>query len=84
MPDKWTTVAVVSDTLSAQAVYERLITEGVAARVQSDTALLGSARSCRIQVPAEAEHRAKRVLADAQFTDAELDRLATGEVGDDP
>jgi hypothetical protein len=82
MSDKWATIAVVSDTLSAQAIYERLVTEGVEARVRSDTALLGTARQCRIQVPAEAEHRAKRVLADAQFTDEELDRLATGESDD--
>ena len=84
MHGKWTTVAVVSDTLSAQAVCERLMTDGVEARVQSDTALLGTARSCRIQVPAEAERKAKRVLAEAQFTDAELEKLATGEYFDGP
>jgi hypothetical protein len=78
MPGKWITVAVVSDTLSAQAIYERLTTDGVSARVLSDTALLGTARQCRVQVPAEVEHRAKRVLADAQFSDAELEELATG------
>jgi hypothetical protein len=83
MPDKWITVAVVSDTLSAQAIHERLVTEGVEARVRSDTALLGIARQCRIQVPARAEHRAKRVLTEAQFTDAELERLATGDPDDD-
>lgn len=78
MSGKWITVAVVSDTLSAQAIYERLTTDGVTARVLSDTALLGTARQCRVQVPAEAEHRAKRVLAEAQFSDAELEELATG------
>jgi hypothetical protein len=82
MSGKWTTVAVVSDTLSAQAIHERLVTEGVEARVRSDTELLGMARQCRIQVPAEAERRAKRVLAEARFTDAELERLATGEPDD--
>lgn len=84
MPGKWATVAVVSDTFSAQAIFERLTGEGVEARVQSDTALLGSARQCRVQVPQEAEHRAKRVLADARFTDEELEKLATGKTGDDP
>ncbi len=69
---------MVSDTLSAQAICERLLSEGVTARIQSDTALLGTARQCRVQVPAEVEHRAKRVLADAQFSDAELEELATG------
>jgi hypothetical protein len=78
MPGKWITVAVVSDTLSAQAIYDRLTTDGVTARVLSDTELLGTARPCRVQVPEEVEHRARRVLADAQFTDAELDELATG------
>jgi hypothetical protein len=82
MPAKWKTVAAVLDTLSAQALYERLVTEGVEARIRSDTALLGSARQCRIQVPEEAERRAKRVLADAQFTDDELDALARGESDD--
>jgi hypothetical protein len=82
MPAKWKTVAAVSDTLSAQALYERLVTEGVEARIRSDTALLGSARQCRIQVPEEAERRAQRVLADAQFTDDELDALARGESDD--
>jgi hypothetical protein len=78
MSGKWITVAVVSDTLSAQAIYERLTTDGVTARVVSETELLGTARLCRVQVPQESEHRAKRVLADAPFTDAELDELATG------
>jgi hypothetical protein len=78
MPGKWTTVAVVQDTLSAQAIHERLTTDGVTARVLSDTELLGTARPCRVQVPEEMEHRAKRVLAEAQFTDAELEELATG------
>jgi hypothetical protein len=79
MPGKWITVAVVSDTLSAQAICERLTTDGVTARVLSDTELLGTARLCRVQVPQESELRAKRVLADAQFSDAELDELATGK-----
>jgi hypothetical protein len=78
MSGKWITVAVVSDTLSAQAIYERLTTDGVTARVLSDTELLGTARPCRVQVPEGAEHRARRVLADAQFSDAELEELATG------
>jgi len=82
MSGNWVSAAVVSDTLSAQALCERLVAEGVTARVQSDTSLLGAARLCRILVPQEALHRAKWVLSNSQFTDAELEWLATGELGD--
>jgi hypothetical protein len=81
MSGKWVTAAAVSDTLSAQALCERLHAEGVSARVQSDSELLGAARQCRILVPQEALHRAKRILSEAPFTDAELAWLATGELG---
>jgi hypothetical protein len=81
----WETAAVVSDTLSAQALIGRLASEGVPARLQSDTALLGAARQCRILVPAGLLHRAKYVLWETQFTEEELAFLATGELsGESP
>jgi hypothetical protein len=82
----WSTVSVVSDILSAQAICELLVSESVPARIASDTELLGAARQCRIQVPEELLSRAKWVLSDAHFTDAELEFLATGKIdrgGDD-
>jgi hypothetical protein len=74
----WETAAVVADTLSAQALLGRLASEGVPARLQSDTALLGAARHCRIQVPGEFIHRARYVLWQTQFSDEELASLAVG------
>jgi len=54
--------------------------EGVPAEVVSDTSLLGEARHCKIRVPPELSHRARWLMSQAQFTDAELTFLATGEL----
>jgi hypothetical protein len=78
----WDTAVIVSDTISAHAVLGRLSSEGVAARVQCDTALLGAARQCRILVPAALLRRAKYILWQSSFTDEELAHLATA--GDAP
>jgi hypothetical protein len=75
----WDTAAVVSDTLSAQALIGRLHSEGVPARLEADTALLGAVRQCRILVPARMLHRAKYVLWQSSFTEEELASLAIGE-----
>lgn len=75
----WKPVLTVHDSLSAQALAERLSSEGVPVRVQADTALLGAARRCRILVPARLMHRARMVLEQERFTDEELTFLATGE-----
>jgi len=74
---EWDTAAVVSDTLSAQALAGRLQTEGLPARVQADTVLLGAACRCCIQVPARLVGRAKWVLWQTRFTEEELASLAT-------
>ncbi|HTT03517.1 MAG TPA: hypothetical protein VMG11_15665 [Steroidobacteraceae bacterium] len=80
----WETAAVVADTLSAQALLGRLASEGITARLQTDTALLGAVRQCAIQVPRELIQRARYVLWGTQFSDEELAALATGEGGEDP
>jgi hypothetical protein len=77
--DKWETAVVVADALSAQVLLGRLLSEGVPARVQSDTALLGVVRQCRIQVPPDMMHRARWVLWQTRFSEDELASLATGE-----
>lgn len=56
--------------------------EGVPAAVISDTSLLGEARRCEIRVPPELAHRARWLMTQAQFTEAELTFLATGELND--
>lgn len=80
---KWQAVASLSDVPSAQVLAQRLIFEGVPARVMSDPQLLGEGRGCEVQVPSVLAHRARWVMSQAQFTDAELTFLATGKLGGD-
>jgi hypothetical protein len=80
---EWQTVASLSDAPSAQILAQRLIFEGVPARVMSDPQLLGEGRNCEVQVPSALAHRARWVLAESQFTDEELNYFATGELGTD-
>ena len=76
---RWEVVAVVTDMVSAQVLRGRLEAEGVATRLEADTALLGEARQCRIRVPAAQVHRARCVLWQASFSDEELSALALAE-----
>lgn len=78
----WEAIASYSDTISAEATVQLLRLEGVQARVVTDTAILGEARRCEIKVPAELAHRARWLLVSPQLSDAELDYLATGSLGD--
>ncbi len=80
----WETAAVVADALSAQALLGRLTSEGVPARLQSDTALLGVVRQCRILVPGDMIHRARWVLWQTRFSPEELASLAVGEPSEPP
>jgi hypothetical protein len=73
---QWEEAAVVADTLSAEALIGLLVSEGVTARLQSDTALLGAARQCRILVPRDMIQRARCVLWQTRFSDEELAALA--------
>jgi hypothetical protein len=75
---EWQAVASLSDVPSAQVLAQRLIFEGVPARVMSEPQLLGEGRNCEVQVPSVLAHRARWLISQAQFTDAELAFLATG------
>lgn len=77
---EWKIIATLPDTMSAQALLTYLQAEGVPSRVESDTSLLGEARRCDILVPPELSHRARWLLDQGSFSDAELTFLATGEV----
>jgi hypothetical protein len=79
---EWQAVASVSDVPSAQVLAQRLIFDGVPARVMSGPQLLGEGRICEVQVPSVLAHRARWLLSQAQFTDEELTFLATEELGD--
>jgi hypothetical protein len=76
----WDVVVTFSDVPSAQAMAILFRGEGVPAEVVSDTSLLGEARRCEVRVPSEFAHRARWLMSQAQFTDAELTFLATGEL----
>jgi hypothetical protein len=79
----WETAAVVADTLSAQALVGLFASEGVPARLVTDSELLGAARQCRILVPGPMIHRARCVLWQTRFSDEELAALAVGEAADE-
>jgi hypothetical protein len=76
----WVGVATFSDVLSAQVMAVLFRGEGVPAEVLSDGPLLGEARCCEIRVPSELAHRARWLMSQAQFTDAELTFLAAGKL----
>ena len=78
---EWLTVASLSNAPSAHVLAQRLIFEGVPARVVEDSYLLGEGRNSEVQVPSPLVHRAKWLLAESQFTDEELNFFATGELG---
>jgi len=80
MKDKhWEIAAVVADTLSAEALVGLFASEGVPARLVTDSELLGAARQCRILVPSAMIQRARCVLWQTRFSDEELAALAVGE-----
>ena len=77
--EHWEIIAVVADTLSAQALIGLLASEGIRARVQADSELLGAARQCRVLVPRKVVDRARCLLWQTRFSDEELSALAVGE-----
>lgn len=79
----WVCIVSVADTISAAAVVTRLKGEGVPARVEKGTQILGEGQLCAIVVPRHLERQAKLVLTDGQFTEDELAFLATGQVSCD-
>lgn len=76
---EWEVVAVAADTVSADVLMGRLAAEGIRTRLQADTALLGEARQCRIQVPTTEIRRARYLLWQTRFSDDELSALAMSE-----
>lgn len=77
---EWHLLTTLPDLPSAQSLAEVMIDDGIAARVMSDASVLGQAAPSRIYVDATHLHRARSFMAQRQFTDAELESLATGEL----
>jgi hypothetical protein len=79
----WEVVATLPDVASAHVLATMIRGEGVPAMVVTDSSLLGEARRSDVRVPPGLARRAHWLISQAQFTDAELTFLATGELGGD-
>jgi len=79
----WEVVATLPDVASAHVLATMIRDEGVPAIVVTDSSLLGEARRSEVRVPPGMARRAHWLVSQAQFTDAELTFLATGELGGD-
>ena len=79
----WEVVATLPDVASAHVLATMIRGEGVPAMVITDSSLLGEARRSDVRVPQELARRARWLMSQAKFTDAELTFLATGELGGD-
>lgn len=78
---EWQVVATFSDFASGHVIVTLFNREGLPAKLILGNPLLGDANGCEIRVPREMAHRARWILSEAEFTDAELTYLATGELG---
>ena len=79
----WQLLTTAPNVPAAHAIMILLHNHGVECQLKTDTSLLGEGRQCAIMVEAPFLHRARHVLAEANFTDAELDFLATGQLSCD-
>jgi hypothetical protein len=78
---EWQVVVTFSDVASGHVIATLFNREGLPAKLILGNPLLGDANGCEIRVPREVAHRARWILSQAEFTDAELTFLATGELG---
>ena len=75
---KWQILTTAPNVPAARAIAGLLEGQGVQCQLKFDTSLLGEGQQCAVMVEASLLHRGRFVLAEANFTDAELDFLATG------
>lgn len=79
----WQTIAVLESDAAARILLGLLQSEGVTARIKEDTPMPGLGLSFRIQVPPEAEQRARSVLLNSRVSDDELTTLAINTPSDE-
>jgi hypothetical protein len=80
----WHSVALLYDEKAAHNLAALLEAEAVPTEVTLDSKVIGYALGWQVCVPEAMLARAHQLLAASQFTDAELDYLATGVLaGDD-
>ena len=78
----WQHVAMFDDPLSAEVVAGLLRSEAVPVDITSHEALSGLLQGTCIRVPPYLMHRARWLLEQPRFADAELAYLATGRLGE--
>jgi hypothetical protein len=78
MQIKWELLTIVPNAPLAHALVDSLAADGVVTKIVSDTTLLGEARTCRVLVDSTHIHRARWLLAQRNFSDEELIKLAAG------
>lgn len=76
---EWRLLATLPDVPSAQSLAQILAAAGVLVRVMSDAGVLGQAAPSRIYVDATQLSQARGLLEPGQFSDEELERLATAD-----
>lgn len=82
---EWRLLTTLTDLPSAQSLAQVLSAEGIATRLASDASVLGQAAPTRLYVEATHSYRARRfLLTQRQFSDEELELLATGSAGSAP
>lgn len=74
---EWRLLTTLTDLPSAQFLAQTLHAEGIATRLASDASVLGQAAPTRVYVEATQSYRAHQFLAQRQFSDEELEVLAT-------
>ena len=77
----WESVISVIDVRVAHSVAELLEAEMISVRVIPDSRITDAALSWTVLVSVGQMEVARNLLAQSQFTDAELTFLATGELG---
>ena len=78
-PQAWVVVAQFRDAAAAQVTIGLLQTERVPVRLHRNSLVPGLDLQCDVEVPSEYAHRARWILQHCNFSDAELNFLATGE-----
>ena len=74
----WRFLSTAPNSACAKALVGSLIADGVTAMVITDSPILGEGQPCSVFVDAAQLHRARWLLTQGKFTDAELAFMATG------
>ncbi len=80
---KWQLLTTAPNVPLAHVIITLLEEQGVTCPIDSGSSLFGEVQPCGVMVGAHDLHRARRILEQPHFTDAELDFLATGHLSCD-